>query len=179
MNSYNRITTSIDKMNQLDSRKINCSQCDGHCCTYLSNSMQVTPIEAVELLHYLKSKGRWNEELKRKLNQCVQDYRLDKEISTGRNSTFRRTYTCPFYTPGPKGCSIAIEYKPYGCLAFNPKNKNADGTNCHSDIEVLEEREKLNTKFEIDKNAEITRELKLWWDKLPMPYALLEIDKNS
>ena len=168
----------IGQMQQLSNSQVDCSSCDGKCCSYKSNSMQVTPLETRDILTYLKEQNRWNSSLKDKLKKCINDFRLDKEISTGKNTTFRRTYTCPFYTPGPKGCSIPPEYKPYGCLAFNPARTSSEGEHCESDIKKLEEREKKYDPSETELNHKMKNDLGLWWDKLPIPYALLELDKR-
>lgn len=178
MNGEARRKVIIDYMQNLDREEINCFSCDGHCCSSRSNSMQITPLETQELLDYLQLHKRWNSELKAKLSECINEYRLDKEISTGKNTTFRRTYTCPFYTPGSKGCSISPKAKPYGCLAFNPRSKNIDLEQCQSDLKLLELRELEFEGFESQKNQELKEQYQLWWDKLPIPYALLEFSKR-
>jgi len=166
-------------MKSLEENDVDCASCDGHCCSYKSNSMQITPLETLELLNYLKENDRWTPDLKETLKDCVTTYRLDKDISTGKNSSFRRTYTCPFYIPGPKGCSISLEIKPYGCLAFNPRKKGSSGENCKSNIDLLQLRDKENSDFEEVKNSELKETYQLWWNKLAIPVALLEFEKQS
>ncbi|MFI5390895.1 MAG: hypothetical protein ACHQYQ_05990, partial [Bacteriovoracales bacterium] len=74
------------------------------------------------------------------LIKCIEEYRLDYEIPTTRGIPLRRTYTCPFFEPGPKGCSIDSRSKPYGCLAFNPTEKNSKGGgSCSSNKEILKQ----------------------------------------
>ena len=130
----------LNEMESLAKSGINCSSCSGTCCTSFANSMQITQIEALDILHFLKSEGRFNEELKNNLIKCIDEYRLDYEISTTRGIPIRRTYTCPFFEPGPKGCSIDLRSKPYGCLAFNPNEKNSKGgAACSSNKEILKQ----------------------------------------
>ena len=118
----------IKAMNALNDEKINCYSCIGLCCTFESNSMQVTPQEALDVVVLLEKQNRINQELIEMLKENIKKYRLDKEISTGKNSTFRRYYTCPFYKPGERGCTLTKEDKPYGCLGYNSKKENADIT---------------------------------------------------
>lgn len=135
--------------------------------------MQVSPVELHDLVSYLRSSGLQTEELREKLKKTVSEYRLDRIISTGRNSTFRRTYTCTFFNHGELGCPLPREVKPYGCLAFNNHDNNLKASSgCYSEKELLE----------ID-DAELNEKVKaawgLYWDKLPLPVALLEVwDKD-
>jgi len=135
----------------------------------------VTPIEALDLIHYLKDANLFTDELKAKLIETIQTYRLDREISTGKGSSLRRTYTCPFFTESELGCPLPREIKPYGCLAFNshhPTEKTPE--HCYSDVELLQKREEV-FKLEADENERIRKDLKLYWEKLPMPVALIEL----
>lgn len=163
------------KMFHLNSSGIDCKNCSGMCCTYENNSMQVDPLQALELLSYLESKDLLDKYLD-SIKQSVQNYRLDKEIYLGNGKQLRRYYTCPFYMKQSCGCPIGTGFKPYGCLAFNPlkENVSVEG-HCTSDIEILEFREKKFGDLEEKVNQSIKEELKLYWDKKPMPIALLEI----
>jgi Fe-S-cluster containining protein len=156
----------------------NCFSCEGFCCTFAHNSMQVTPIETIELINFLIEKNRLNEDLLEELRQTVADYRLDKDVNLKKDTRFRRTYTCPFFKSGPKGCTIAPESKPYGCLAFNPieKNVTTEG-HCSSDLSLLEKREALFAQEEDSLNEKLREELGLYWAKLPIPLAILELIK--
>lgn len=168
MNSSERRAPLNERMDKLSDVGKNCARCTGLCCTSLKNSMQTTQVETYDLYHYLKESHRLDSELIAKLKQCVSDYRLDKSFGDGRR-TIRKTYTCPFYTPGPTGCSIPREVKPYGCLAFNPTKANvAAGEGCESDQNLLMEREE-----KMGRDEQVNP--KLWWEKLPMPLALLEV----
>lgn len=159
-----------DQMKELSQSSKNCAACTGLCCTSLKNSMQTTQQETNDLYLYLKEASRITPELIIKLQECVSEYRLDKFFGDGKRS-LRKTYTCPFYSPGPKGCSIPIDYKPYGCLAFNPTKENvSDGEGCQSDQDLLIRREELSG---LDQRISE----KIWWEKLPMPVALLEFIK--
>jgi Fe-S-cluster containining protein len=152
-----------------------CASCSGVCCTFLANSMQITPVEAQDIKTYLESEGRWTKDLQQTLRETVHRFRLDQELGDGRR-TLRRTYTCPFYRAGPGGCSISRHHKPYGCLAFNPREPGiTEGGNCASDQKRLESRE---TDFSFSERLENQRLKKKWdWisDKQPIPIALLNI----
>ena len=82
----------------------------------------------------------------------------------------RKTYTCPFYTPGPTGCSIHPDWKPYGCLAFNPRRPGVtSGGHCASDQDLLLKRE---TGGEAETNTALREQHKLDWSTAPLPIAL-------
>ena len=160
-------------MSSLDGKKVNCLTCEGTCCTYKANSMQITPLEAMDILKYLQG---LDETLKEKLESCVSDYRLDVEIPTSRGRAFRKTYTCPFFTPGPKGCSLPKDVNPYGCLGFNPKTSGVTGGgNCSLKEDVSKEREEKFNLFEMQENLRLKKEFNLDWDKLSIPQALLSL----
>lgn len=136
-----------------------CEQCIGECCTSKSNSMQITQQEAQDIFDDLTERNLLTPPLRMKIDQTIKEYRLDVEIpSFGARSNIRRTYTCPFYSPGPKGCLISPDKKPLGCLAFNPSQADARGlsSGCRSDQKSL---------------MEITPE----GDKLPIPVALARL----
>ena len=141
--------------------------------------MQITPLEAIELAMYLKTvKGFTNQKIRLLMEDTVTEFRLDQVNYTHGNKIVRKTYTCPFYKNCQEGCSIAPEYKPYGCLAFNPTTPLVKkGTNCRSDINLLEERELQHKKEEKLLNEKITKELNLNFEKLSIPMAILEIIK--
>jgi len=165
----------LEGMQTLEYQNITCKDCTGRCCTYQANSMQMTPVETQDLYDYLKENSLWNKALVNRLKKNIQEFRLDKEISTGRNSSFRRSYTCPFFKHESLGCPIPTEAKPYGCLAFNAISSGVrDGENCKSDLELLSKRE---SEDEDSMNKELTHLHGLYWEKLPIPMALLEWDK--
>ncbi|MBK23200.1 MAG: hypothetical protein CME70_04265 [Halobacteriovorax sp.] len=137
--------------------------------------MQMTPLETQDLYEYLNENSLWTEALVQRLNENIVEFRLDKEISTGRNTSFRRSYTCPFFKHESLGCPIPPEVKPYGCLAFNAISSGvSDGENCKSDLDLLSKRE---SEDEDKLNKELTSLYGLYWEKLPIPMALLEWDK--
>lgn len=172
----NRREILLDEMQSLEEKGISCKDCNGKCCTFIANSMQTTPLETMEVYNWLKSEGRVDQELKVKLKKCIDDFRLDNEISTGKNSTFRRSYTCPFFMDRSLGCSIAPEVKPYGCLAFNPRVYGVtDGQHCDSRTDLLEDRDKRFAAQEELENERLKNDLGLYWDKYPFPVALLDI----
>lgn len=172
-----RRSVLINEMAGLTNQKIHCFNCSGTCCTFSANSMKITPIEAFEILISLEVTKDNLSEIKSNLQKNIQDYRLDHEISLGKksNSILRKTYTCPFFVSGSKGCTIKKDLKPYGCLGFNPRIENDNGSQCLSNVELLEERENSELENERIANNFIKNELKLDWDKLEIPKAVLSL----
>lgn len=172
----------IKEMQALSEQKIHCLNCPGTCCTMSANSMQITPLEALDILMSLQISSANLEEVRQKLKENIQHYRLDHEISLGKksHSHLRKTYTCPFFIPGPKGCSIKRELKPYGCLGFNPRLENDNGSQCQSNQTLLENREQNFSEQEMKANAYLKEKLNLYWNKLEIPKAVLALlDKFS
>lgn len=166
-------------MEELESKGLDCSDCRGNCCSYEANSMMVTPIEARDLVLYLRKRGELTDELKLKCQDVVRQYRLNHPTGDGRRSFIRRTYTCPFFGHKELGCPLPREVKPYGCLAFNAHHteKKAD-EHCYSEKELLMQRESANPQEE-KINQELRTQLCLIWEKTPLPLALLELwDKD-
>jgi Fe-S-cluster containining protein len=165
----------IDRMNELESQGFHCQGCAGNCCTFEANSMMITPLEAIELLSYLREEKLANDELKAKCQDTIRKFRLDQMLSTGRGSLLRRTYTCPFFGHSELGCPLPRSVKPFGCLAFNAHHADEKaGGHCYSETEVLIKREKLHPE-EDDLNKKYQATLKLSWEKAPIPVALLDI----
>ena len=160
----------LERMANLESQGVDCSQCRGTCCTFEANSMQATPQEALDIYFYLRDNQLFHKDLIAKLLETIRDYRLDAPApSDGRRNFSRRTYTCPFLTRAPLACSIPKEVKPYGCLGFNASNKGEKvGTSCSSDQKLLQDHDASLSKETLED---------FWWDKLPMPVALLEVAK--
>lgn len=175
MNVRHKMIAKMDALKAVQISCINCKTCE--CCTFTSNSMKVTPLEAVELFSWLSHNERINPALKSKLESVVQHYRLDKDdFGNGKRSFIRRTYTCPFLIDGPKGCSIAPEAKPYGCLAFNPTQQASYlNFDCASELEFLREIDEVYGEKLIALNEQIKFELNLNWDKTYMPLGLLDL----
>lgn len=167
----------IHSMEALEKQGIHCGECNGKCCTSVANSMQCTPLEALEIALWLKDQGELKSELEAKILQCIQDYRLDYEIPTTRGIPFRRTYTCPFFKHESLGCFLSRSIKPYGCLGFNPTKPGMTegGDSCQVNQDLMEGREKDWDKWEQEINQSLRLELKLNWEKLPMPVALLDV----
>lgn len=167
----------IKEMAKLEAVSVNCFNCLGTCCTFSANSMQITPIEALEIVFSLDLDSESLKELKKNLESTIKNYRLDHEISTGKKiyRTIRRTYTCPFFSPGPKGCTLGRSHKPYGCLGFNPKITNDNGSNCRSNVDLLEKRETTYCSEEKRINLFLQKTYSLCWDKLDLPSAILGI----
>ena len=169
-----RRTSLIAEMQRRADQGQHCGSCTGICCTFLSNSMQISPVEALDLKKWLQNQNRWNEELFQELRECVKKFRLDQDIGDGRRS-LRRTYTCPFYRTGPRGCSISRHHKPYGCLAFNARSSGiTEGGNCASDQALLEDQ---TTSTETARNQELKTKYQLLFDKAPIPVLLLALKK--
>jgi len=91
------------------------------------------------------------------LKECIEEFRLDKSVASIK---IRRTYTCPFFNGDKLGCTIDPDFKPYGCLAFNPRESGVKaGGNCRSNLDLLKTSEQF-----------VAGEL------LPIPIALLQLD---
>lgn len=163
------------KMLEINSQGFNCQSCSGMCCTYQNNSMMVDPLQALELVAYLEE-NNLIEKYKTKILESIREYRLDREISVGKSKQLRRYYTCPFFMDQSCGCPISTGSKPYGCLAFNPLEKNVSiEGKCSSDIKLLEQRDKYFSEIENLVNNFLKEELELYWDKKNMPVAVIEI----
>ena len=173
MDPYLRRKVIIERMDELESSGKDCKGCSGTCCTYEANSMMITPIEAVELVDYLKANNLFDNELKSRLLETVSKYRLDQAVGDGKRSFLRRTYTCPFFNHKELGCPLPREVKPFGCLAFNAHDaEKKAGEFCFSEEKVLEAREAASLD-EAALNQKIKTENSLYWDKTPLPLALL------
>lgn len=167
------------KMLELNNQGKNCASCTGMCCTYEFNSMQSTPLETVELCLSLARENRLNDQLIDELKKNIKEFRLDVDINLGKGKSFRRTYTCPFFKPGAQGCSVPLHDKPYGCLGFNPmETKVSVEGKCKVYIEPHEEREEKYIEEESRINKILISELGLYWEKLPVPLAILELTKK-
>ena len=175
MTALNRRKLIIERMNALESQGLDCRGCQGTCCTYEANSMMTTPLEALELLNYLKDQGELTQELKDKCLETIRKYRLDHPAGNGRKSFLRRTYTCPFFNHQELGCPLPREVKPYGCLAFNAHHAEIKAKeHCFSEIDVLEKREAAFPNEEAF-NEVLKKKFNIFWDKTPLPLALIEL----
>lgn len=162
-------------MNQLEAQGMGCIGCSGTCCTYEANSMMITPLEAFELGSYLKENQLLSDELKNKIQETIKQYRLEHPPGNGRRSYLRKTYTCPFFNHQELGCPLPREIKPYGCLAFDSHHAELKaGEHCYSEIEILEKREALHQE-EKELNEELRKKHQLFWEKTPLPVALIEL----
>lgn len=166
-------------MNELEKVGMGCLGCSGNCCTFEANSMLLTPLEAKELFDYLKIHQMLTPELKEKLRESVQQYRLEPKFNNNRRSYLRKTYTCPFFGFKELGCPLPREVKPYGCLAFDSHHVELKASeHCYSEKELLERREDLHPE-EKEMNQKISQEMNLLWEKSPIPNALLEFWEKS
>lgn len=186
----------LEAMDKLKERSVGCSDCPGTCCTFVANSMQITPLEAIDLYYFLQNKNLLNDELWTRLEENIKEFRLLSGPHVGAGRAFRRTYTCPFFAGKSLGCTVAPESKPYGCLAFNPAEKlELSGKSCKSDMNELEEREhsmeslettklaidsldpadKYKGKGEIEINSLLRDDLNIGWVKESIPVALLDL----
>ena len=178
--AHERRFALIKEMQLLEGKTIHCFTCSGTCCTSQANSMQITPIEALEILQSLQVDQFTPSEMtafKERMNKTISSYRLDFEIYTSKkySAVLRKSYTCPFYNNGSLGCGLSRSSKPYGCLGFNPKTSDDNGQSCSSNIEALKKRE---SSFHIEEdlvNVQIIQDLKLSWLKQNIPQALLDV----
>lgn len=136
-----RRSTLIAAMETMSAQGVDCARCVGTCCTFVANSMQISALEARDIVAFLKAAGRWTEETKARLQASVAQQSLDRPTAgNGARDLVRRRYTCPFYAGGSRGCEIDRDHKPYGCLAFNPKVAGlTQGGACGSDSSLLDE----------------------------------------
>jgi hypothetical protein len=136
--------------------------------------MLITPLEAFELLAYLRSAGKLVPELRQKLQDTVGQYRLEARYS-GTRSYLRKAYTCPFFNHGELGCPLPRTVKPYGCLAFDSHHSELKaGEHCYSEVELLRQREELFPE-EQGENTRLRQNLGVPWEKAPIPNALLDL----
>lgn len=165
-------------MRELEQQGKNCFSCQGHCCTFVHNSMQITPLETLELCLSLQQQNRLDKSLIEHLRENIKKFRLDKEIPIGKHS-FRRTYTCPFFNAGPKGCSIDLNLKPYGCLSFSTLEENvSESGHCAVYGDKLQQREVAHKESEDLANKYLIEFFQLYWEKLPIPIAIIELTKK-
>jgi hypothetical protein len=137
--------------------------------------MMLTPLEAAELMLYLRKVNRADLELKEKCSKTASFYRLDYQVGNGKRTYLRRTYTCPFFNHEELGCPLPPSVKPFGCLAFNSHHETEKASHhCFSEVELLKERER-NHPEELEINERLKRELQLNWEKAPIPLALLDL----
>jgi hypothetical protein len=171
----NRRSNLIQRMDELESKGLGCQGCSGNCCTFEANSMMITPLETFELITYLHNAELLNDDLKKKLQDTVIKYRLNNLSGNGKKSFIRRTYTCPFFAEKELGCPLPREIKPYGCLAFNSHHASLKASeHCFSEQELLSDREENNQEDQLI-NQRLKEKLNLFWDKEPIPVALLEL----
>lgn len=159
----------MDAMAAMGARGVHCGTCVGTCCTFVANSMRVTPEEALDLVAFLRAAGADEAAVAASMRESVARFGLDRPTpGTGSRDLSRRRYTCPFYDGGHLGCRIDQAHKPYGCLAFNPRRPGVqDGEDCGGDDELLEAR-----RNRAGERADFPR---FGWDKLPIPLAVLAV----
>lgn len=176
MNSYERRRLLIKHMESLESQGMGCLGCQGTCCTFESNSMMLTPLEAVEIMGYLKEKALLTTDLKEKLLKTQKENRLEnKPLANQRRSYLRKTYTCPFFGHMELGCPLPREIKPYGCLAFDSHHRELKASvHCYSEKELMIKRE-AEFPEEVQINEELRKKYNLYWEKGPIPSALLDL----
>lgn len=154
----------------------NCFSCSGMCCTNEYNSMQVDPIQTLEVLAWLESEGRLNSVTGKAIDDSILEYRLDKDFSIGRGREWRQYFTCPFFVGQNKGCTISRHAKPYGCLGFNPHEMNVSSPGkCSSNLEALMVREESFEGVEERANKFLKEKLNIYWIKKNLPFAIRDM----
>lgn len=158
-------TRLIDHMADLASEGFHCGNCIGTCCTSVANSMRITHREAEDIFAFLQSEDRVGSPLRQELESCITKYSLDDLPGDGQRAFLRRSYTCPFFERGARGrgCTIAPESKPFGCLAFNAREPGVtEGGNCRSNQSLLQE---------VEADAGVAENEVRW----PIPVAVLKV----
>lgn len=124
----------IAEMEGLSADGKRCNLCVGTCCTFVANSMRISPLETLDIAAHLEASGAAREEISARLAATVSRFGLDRPApGDGQRGFSRRTYTCPFYAGGVHGCTLPRHAKPYGCLSFNPREANlTEGGACGS-----------------------------------------------
>ena len=174
--SGNRRKILLQNMEKLEKQGISCAGCSGPCCTFIANSMEITLLEALDLLSYLESENRLTQETYEQWLTTIKNNRLDvPPPGSGKKNFLRRTYTCPFFAEGEKGCTISPEFKPYGCLGFNPIPEGKQGTDCTQKNTIMKERERDFETFEERANLQLAKELALTLEKKSVPLILKEL----
>jgi len=150
-------------MDELATQEHDCSRCSGVCCTFVANSMLITPLEALDIAAHLLAAGADIQALLQRLGESAAAQGLDRPLpGDGRRTFGRRRYTCPFFGHGALGCSLPRDAKPYGCLAFNPRRAGqTDGGDCGSPGVETRAGE-----------LELTRSLGLGDESAPIPVAV-------
>jgi hypothetical protein len=175
MDSRARRAILLKTMDDLENQGISCRGCAGNCCTYEANSMMVTPLEALEVLHFLNSSPMKTMDLKDKMLQTIKQYRLEHPAGPRGKTLVRKTYTCPFFNHQELGCPLPREIKPYGCLAFNAHDLEKKASEfCFSDLEIQKKRAQ-DFGWEDQKNLSLQEKFKIFWEKTPLPLALVEL----
>ncbi len=141
--------------------------------------MHVSPLEAFDLMVDMQNKGRWNDTWMERMRQCERDNNLDRPPIWMGNQELRRSYTCPFFGAEQWGCGCAVEQKPYGCIAFNPREQGVkDGGNCRSSMDELQKQRQISTN-ESEWNNTLKAHFELDWDKRSIPSAILDLWKHQ
>ena len=162
----------IDRMQVLETEKLHCFECSGTCCTFVSNSMQIDPLETLELYTSLNVTN----DLIEKWQKTVDNFRLNYDVFSLKGKSFRRTYTCPFFAGSALGCTLSRGVKPYGCLGFNPKKQGVtEGGDCSSAQDLLLKRSEEFKAVEDVAIEKIKKDFNITWEKKTIPTALLEI----
>lgn len=167
----------VANMETLEKNGIDCSSCTGVCCTVNRNSMQVTPIEALDLYFYLSEHIKDKNELQNRILDSYKLYGLDREIYV-KNKLMRKNYTCPLFKLESWGCPVDKSLKPLGCLGYNAlTSKVLDGESCASDQALLETVEAEIIEEWRVLNLKLKDLLKLDFDKTNIPKALITLSK--
>lgn len=175
--AYTRRRVLLDGMQELAARDVSCQGCSGVCCTFVANSMQITPLETLDILAHLATRGELSEERLQQWTQVVERHGLDRPApGDGRRELVRRRYTCPFFSGGTLGCGLPQSVKPYGCLSFNPRRPHIrEGEDCGVDGRLLEGRDADDRARQADTEMAPLLELLAGLEKRPIPAALLAL----
>lgn len=160
----------VKKMKELEHEGVHCQGCEGNCCTFQHNSMQIDLLEAFELYCYLVRHRKLDIEI---IEATISEYRLGYFMTASRD--LRRGYTCPFFAGEELGCKISPNSKPYGCLAFNPIPGGQKKIDCQSARGPLDQRALIWKEVEKAGIDYLKQELEIFWEKETIPVAIWEI----
>jgi len=176
MDPASRRQALMQIMHQKKQECHDCGNCPGTCCTMKSNSMQISTLEAIDILIYCLSQNWDLQQLIQDLENTVTEFRLDYLIQARPGQMVRKNYTCTFFCQTSLACKIPRDFRPYGCLAFNPVSHDQRGLTCCTDVSGKQALENLEKSLLLI-NQKLRRDCCIIDEKNPIPVAVLNLLK--